>query len=64
MSAISTLLEEPWAGSRILVRDLSPMLAIVRDLIFSIDPNHDGKISYEEFLSIMRHIESSLKSQS
>jgi hypothetical protein len=64
MSAISTLLEEPWAGSRILVRDLSPMLAIVRDLIFSIDPNHDGKITYEEFLSIMRHIESSLKSQS
>jgi len=64
MSAISTLLEEPWAGSRILVRDLSPMLSIVRDLIFSIDPNHDGKITYEEFLSIMRHIESSLKSQS
>ena len=64
MSAISTLLEGPWGGSRILVRDLSPMLAIVRDLIFSIDPNHDGKITYEEFLSIMRHIESSLKSQS
>ncbi len=64
MSATSTLLEERWVGSKILVRDLSPILAIVRDLIFSIDPNHDGKITYEEFLSIMRHIENSLKSQS
>jgi Ca2+-binding EF-hand superfamily protein len=29
----------------------------VSDLIISIDPNHDGTISKDEFKAIMKHIE-------
>jgi Ca2+-binding EF-hand superfamily protein len=32
----------------------------VQELILSIDPNHDGSISYEEFAEVMKHIEDRL----
>lgn len=32
----------------------------VRELIYAMDPNHDGRVSFEEFLLILRHIEQRL----
>ena len=34
--------------------------SVVDDLIFSLDPNHDGKITFEEFREVMKHIEDRL----
>jgi Ca2+-binding EF-hand superfamily protein len=28
-----------------------------RELIFAIDPNHDGRVSFDEFLLVLRHVE-------
>jgi len=33
---------------------------VVNDLIYTLDPNHDGKISYEEFQLVIKHIEERL----
>ena len=33
------------------------MFYIVTDLITEMDPNHDGKITYQEFVLIMKYIE-------
>jgi Ca2+-binding EF-hand superfamily protein len=32
----------------------------VIDLIYSLDPNHDGQISFEEFKEVLKHIEERL----
>jgi Ca2+-binding EF-hand superfamily protein len=32
-------------------------LWVVSDLVQEIDPNHDGKIMFDEFCTVMKHIE-------
>jgi hypothetical protein len=36
----------------------------VRDLLYSLDPNHDGSITFEEFLIVMQHIDQQMMSTS
>lgn len=37
------------------------ILNLVSQLIYDMDPNHDGSISFDEFLLVMRHIEDRMK---
>lgn len=56
-------LVERWVGKMVKVttQEFLFLYNIVRDLIQAIDPNHDGRISFDEFLLILRHIEERLQ---
>lgn len=59
-SKIWRLLLELWAGKLSKVSNLSKIdncWFLVSDLIMELDPNHDGKVTHEEFILVMKYIE-------
>jgi len=62
---ISTLQPKQWAGSLHSVSqfvfvyhiDSYFICILVAELIQELDPNHDGKITHEEFILILKYIE-------
>jgi hypothetical protein len=49
-----------WGGRNKKVLFLIVYYELVVDLILSLDPNHDGKITFDEFREVMKHIEERL----
>ena len=52
-------LQEQWAGrlNKVSEKPKVTFFCTVSELIMELDPNHDGKITHEEFILIMKYIE-------
>ena len=56
---ISMSVQKPWAGANnnVSCNRYNDYIDLVDDFILELDPNHDGEITEEEFMLVMKYIQ-------
>ena len=62
---ISTNALKPWDGAsnNVSINSHNDQLFLVDDFILELDPNHDGEITEEEFMLVMKYIQQRTSTQ-